>query len=84
MTPVPPDLFAEADALFIEARRIRARAVMVLNGGAGRAARLALIDDVQTLLAGLRGTQTAVRTALHRTATTRVAMAAYGRIQKRM
>ncbi len=83
--PASNGLFVQADALFVESRRLRARADAVLNGtGGGRAARLALIDDVQTLLAGLRAAQAAVRTALHRTTTTRVAMAAYGRAQKRL
>lgn len=83
--PASKELFVQADALFAESRRLRSRADAVLNGtGGGRAARLALIDDVQTLLAGLRAAQVAVRSALHRTTTTRVAMAAYGRVQKRL
>lgn len=77
------DLFAEADALLAEARRLGARADAVLAGAGGRAARLALMDDAQGLLAGLRGVQAAVRATLHRSTASRAAAAAYGRVQTR-
>lgn len=75
-----PDLFQQSDALFREARRTGLHVATLLRRPAGRAARLAAIDDLQGLLTGIRAVQAAMKTALARHTTTRTAMSAYGRV----
>ncbi|SMH28674.1 hypothetical protein [Azospirillum agricola] len=74
-----PDRFAEEDALLLDHRRVVARARRLLAGPSTRTERLALADDLLTLIERLQEARAALGVTIRRGSAARTAATAYGR-----
>jgi len=74
-----PDRFSDQEALLLDHRRVVARARRVLAGPSSRTERLALADDLLTLIDRLHEAKAALGTAIRRGSAARTAASAYGR-----
>ncbi len=73
------DRFRDQDALLLDHRRVVARARCVLDGPSSRAERLALADDLLSLIDRLHAAKAALGVAIRRGSAARTAVSAYGR-----
>lgn len=71
--------FRDQDALLLDHRRVVARARRVLDGPSSRNERLALADDLLTLIDRLHAAKAAMAVAIRRGSAARTAVSAYGR-----
>lgn len=73
------DRFRDQDALLLDHRRVVARARRVLDGPSSRNERLALADDLLTLIDQLHAAKAVLAVAIRRGTAARTAVSAYGR-----
>ena len=79
MTAAPDEGFARAEALLLDHRRLVAQARGLLARPTTRAERLALTDDLISLIDGLGAEKRALGARIHRGRVADAAMSAYGR-----
>ncbi|QCG90158.1 hypothetical protein [Azospirillum sp. TSH100] len=79
MTAEPNEGFARAEALLLEHRRLMVQARVLLARTASRTERLAMADELISLIDGLDMEKRALGVRIHRGRAANVAVSAYGR-----
>lgn len=79
MAAAPDERFARAETLLMEHRRLTVQARALLGRTATQAERLAMADDLISLIDGLDMEKRALGARIHRGRVANAAMSAYGR-----